>query len=94
MNDKTHLTKLSRHEDPDPLIAWHCRRGVLELDALLIPFFEQEGSNLTNDELNTLSDLVKETDHTLTAWLLGKSLPNLDPKRKALIKKIRAFPTK
>lgn len=93
MTDKTPSHKDSSSPPIDPLMAWHCRRGVLELDALLIPFFEKEGKHLTPENLSVLSDVLKESDHILTAWLLHKDLPNVDAKRLALIKKIRDYPT-
>jgi antitoxin CptB len=73
----------------DPLLKWHCRRGVLELDALLIPFYEDCAHQLTPLLKKQFSLILKEKDSTLTDWLLGDKPPNQQPAYHTLIQAIR-----
>lgn len=52
-------------------LRWQCRRGMLELDLLLLPFVENQYSNLTLDEQQTFEELLTYTDQELYHWLIG-----------------------
>lgn len=52
---------------------WHSRRGMLELDLLLIPFVEHSLTGLSEDELLMYSDLLREEDQDLFLWLMRRA---------------------
>ncbi len=52
---------------------WHSRRGMLELDLLLVPFAETRLSGLSADELGMYRDLLREEDQDLFQWLTRRT---------------------
>jgi antitoxin CptB len=48
---------------------WHSRRGMLELDLLLVPFAERCLSRLGEEELQMYRELLAEEDQDLFLWL-------------------------
>ena len=52
-------------------LAWQCRRGMLELDVILLPFLEEHFSQLNETQQNLFSDLLKEADPDIYTWLMG-----------------------
>ena len=71
-------------------VYWACRRGMLELDSMLLPFFQDCFDSLTALEQQTFIQILQEPDPILFAWLMNKSEPDND-EFKAIIKKIRNF---
>ncbi|KTC77753.1 Flavinator of succinate dehydrogenase [Legionella bozemanae] len=67
-------------------LAWHCRRGMLELDLILQHFLEHQLVHLSVKELEAFNSLLSCTDPELFAWLMGHE----DPQDKEL-KKIVAI---
>jgi antitoxin CptB len=69
-------------------LRWRCRRGVVELDILLLRYLETRYLPADEDERNRFADLLNWEDDELMAVLLGgksAALPDYD----ALISKIR-----
>lgn len=56
-------------------LAWRCRRGMLELDLLLIPFFDAHFSDLSHDDQVIFQRLLECTDPELYTWLIGADSP-------------------
>ena len=56
-------------------VYWACKRGMLELDLILIPFFENHYNNLSIHEKRIFSRLLTATDPELFTWLLGREGP-------------------
>lgn len=52
-------------------LAWQCRRGMLELDVILIPFLEQHFDGLSDEQQQLFSLLLEEADPDLYTWLMG-----------------------
>jgi antitoxin CptB len=52
-------------------IKWACRRGMLELDVLFMPFVEQAYDNLTVADQTTFERLLSSEDPDLFAWFMG-----------------------
>ena len=52
---------------------WHSRRGMLELDLLLVPFAEERLPQLSDDELQMYSELLQEEDQDLFLWLTRRA---------------------
>jgi antitoxin CptB len=52
-------------------IKWACRRGMLELDVIIMPFFEACFDVLSSEEKNDFVVLLEADDPDLFAWLMG-----------------------
>lgn len=52
-------------------LVWQCRRGMLELDIILIPFLENNFDGLTQSQQLLFSELLTEEDPDLYTWLMG-----------------------
>ena len=53
---------------------WHSRRGMLELDLLLVPFAEKHVKHLTAAQQELYTLLLTEEDQDLYSWLTRKAL--------------------
>lgn len=54
---------------------WACRRGMLELDLLLIPFYQHRYSQLSSQQQQDFVRLLACDDPELYEWLTDKSIP-------------------
>ncbi|KTD11175.1 Antitoxin CptB [Legionella gratiana] len=70
-------------------LAWHCRRGMLELDLILQRFLEKHLDLLSNNELEAFNNLLSCTDPELFAWLMGHDEPQ-DKELKKIVAIIRS----
>jgi antitoxin CptB len=70
-------------------LKWRCRRGMRELDALLIRFVERSAGSLTAAEMARFEEILELPDPVLHAYLLGRSAPP-DAATNALLERIRA----
>ncbi|NRA69681.1 MAG: succinate dehydrogenase assembly factor 2 [Gammaproteobacteria bacterium] len=52
-------------------LRWACRRGMLELDVLFMPFVEEAWDELTDDGKKTFERLLECDDPDLFAWAMG-----------------------
>ena len=58
-------------------ILWQCRRGLWELDAILIPFVEKNLSKLTDEEIKKFQQFLSYEDIEIFDILVNKkSLKN------------------
>lgn len=73
--------------ESDKRIRWACRRGMLELDLFLLPFFDEQYETLSPEEKSLFQALLSNTDQTLQAWLLRQQSPE-DKATTDLISKI------
>ncbi len=78
------MTDLNRQK-----IFWHSRRGMLELDLLLVPFATEVFDSLSNEEQLLYQDFLASEDQDLYQWLLQLSEPS-EVRFKPLIAKILA----
>lgn len=69
---------------------WACRRGMLELDVILLPYFDQCFDRLSAAEKAQFERLMTQADPDLFAWLMGHQTCS-DPELAAQISAIRAF---
>ena len=71
-------------------IKWQSRRGMRELDLMLLPFVEHDLPNLGSDVLDSYMDLLEASDLELFRWLHGTAKPNSESREKivALIIKL------
>jgi antitoxin CptB len=68
---------------------WRCRRGMRELDALLLAFFDRGAAELTDSEMTAFEGILELPDPLLHSYLLGRSAPD-DAATAELIERIRA----
>ncbi len=59
-------------------IRWGCRRGMLELDQVLLNFFTNYYASLSNIMQQQFKQLLQESDADLFDWLFNQKLP-VDP---------------
>lgn len=57
--------------DNKPRLRWACRRGMLELDVLFMPFVEEAYDSLSNEQQQTFERLLECQDPELFAWFMG-----------------------
>jgi antitoxin CptB len=70
-------------------LRWRARRGMRELDALLLKFLDANATRLSEAEITCFEGILELPDPTLHAYLLGRSAPT-DGLTVALIERIRA----
>ncbi|MBV7297805.1 succinate dehydrogenase assembly factor 2 [Enterovibrio paralichthyis] len=52
-------------------IRWACRRGMLELDVIIMPFFEECFDSLSEQEKHDFVALLECDDPDLFTWMMG-----------------------
>jgi antitoxin CptB len=52
-------------------LKWACRRGMLELDVLFMPFVDQAYDGLTTEQQKIFERLLECDDPELFAWFMG-----------------------
>lgn len=72
-------------------VRWMCRRGMLELDLILLEFLDKGYMDLSDESKHTFVKLLDEEDPTLHSWFLGQSTPE-DSDLAAIVAQIRQFP--
>ena len=71
-------------------ILWQCRRGLWELDAILIPFVERNFSNLDEIEIENFKKLLAYEDIEIFDILVNKK-PFEDTEIEGIVSKILEF---
>ena len=56
-------------------LAWACRRGMLELDIILLSFLEEQFSELSSVDQSLFVSLLTSSDQDLFDWFLQKKSP-------------------
>ena len=59
-------------------LGWHCRRGMLELDVLLVPFLERRFRSLPFEDQQRFENLIECEDQDIFSWVMRNSEPE-DP---------------
>lgn len=54
-------------------ILWRCHRGMLELDLILIPFYEKFYANLSNELREEFVELLSLPDPVIYDYLVTKA---------------------
>lgn len=70
-------------------IYWHSRRGMLELDLLLMPFASEVFETLSAQDQLLYSELLEQEDQELWRWLMERGEP-ADARFKPMIAQILA----
>ena len=66
MDDRTEFNRLS----------WHSRRGMLEIDVMLMPFTQDQYLSLSADDQKAYRRLLDCEDQDIWEWLRGFRLPD------------------
>ncbi|MEZ3500602.1 FAD assembly factor SdhE [Pantoea sp. KPR_PJ] len=69
-------------------IHWACRRGMLELDVAIMPFFKYEYDTLNDTDKKAFVALLKADDPDLFNWMMDHGEP-ADPELKRIIRVIQ-----
>lgn len=69
---------------------YQCRRGMLELDVILLPYFEANRDQLDEAGMKRFAVLLEEADPDLYTWLMGYGAPE-DPELLAAVAAIREY---
>jgi len=64
---------------------WRSRRGMLELDLMMLPFFDEEYRTLPLNRQMAFQRLLEQEDPDLWLWFSEKSEPE-DPDLRDLVK--------
>lgn len=70
-------------------VRWHSRRGMLELDLILVSFADNYFSLLSPAEQDDYVKLLEQEDQDLLAWLLDHAQPE-DPAIARIVNVIRS----
>ena len=68
---------------------WHSRRGMLELDLILLPFLESEYTSFSALEVELYRALLEGEDQDLFSWLVSGREPLLE--HAEMVNKIREY---
>lgn len=70
-------------------IKWACRRGMLELDVVIMPFFEECFERLSENEQQNFVALLECDDPDLFTWIMGHGRSD-NPNHASMIDKVVA----
>lgn len=70
-------------------LRWQCRRGMRELDLLLLRFLDSGHAELDADAARAFVRLLDCPDALLLEWLLGRQLPS-DKEVADVVQRIRS----
>lgn len=56
-------------------IEWECRRGMRELDKMIMPFYQQYFDQLSTEEQHTFVEMLGYTDPELFRWFMNQATP-------------------
>ncbi len=65
-------------------LTWQCRRGMLELDVLFVPFMQQAFADLTDQDKDIFTKLLACEDQDLFVWLMQRD-KSADPQLQYMV---------
>ena len=71
-------------------IRWQCQRGMLELDLLLMSYFDQAYLSASEEEKELFARLLKCHDQDLLQWFVEQKQPD-DPALGKMIQHIKNY---
>ena len=72
-------------------LRWRCRRGMRELDQLLVRYLDREWRKSPTPERAVFLHLLETEDDKLWHWFMGHEIP-ADASLQALVERIRSLP--
>ena len=88
LSESAHLTEADYNR-----IYWASRRGMLELDLVLMPFAEKPLRELAPADQQRYIRLLESEDTELFAWFLQRQRPQ-DPELAAIVDIVLAYATR
>lgn len=64
---------------------WHSRRGMLELDLLLVPFLKEAYRSLPEEDRVRYQNLLTSEDQDMFGWFMKREIPE-DPDTARIVK--------
>ena len=61
--------------DQQRKLVWQCRRGIKEVEVLLVPFFERHYANLSASDQALFEKLLEQHDVEMFEWFTHRSQP-------------------
>lgn len=71
-------------EDRKRRLTWQCRRGIKEVEVLLVPFFEQHFVDMSTEEQADFEAFLKEQDADMFEWFTMRVKPT-DPQTAKMV---------
>lgn len=71
-------------------LRWACRRGMLELDVILVPYFDHCYAELNSEQKHNFVRFLACDDPDIFAWLMGHQ-PCPDPGLNSAMEAILAY---
>jgi antitoxin CptB len=68
-------------------LAWQCRRGMKELDFLLVRYLRERYGQAASDERAAFAEFLELPDPDMARYLLAGDVPP-DPRRAALCRRL------
>ena len=68
-------------------VRWRCRRGLLELDLVLVDFLERSYGRLDAEERRLFDELLEQPDNVLLDLALGRCEP--EPRHRSIVALLR-----
>lgn len=65
----------SMQEEHIRRLRWQCRRGIKEVEVLLIPFFEDKYPGLSDEDKQLFEKLLDQHDVEMFEWFTHRSKP-------------------
>ena len=69
-------------------VCWPSRRGMLELDVLLVPFAEQAYASLAEEDKARYRDMLEREDPDLFSWFMEYITPD-EPDMERIVNLVR-----
>lgn len=57
-------------------LIWRCRRGIREMDILLLGYLENHYDDASTEEQNIFEELLEETDLDILSWVMERTSPD------------------
>ncbi|QHB16812.1 MULTISPECIES: succinate dehydrogenase assembly factor 2 [Mannheimia] len=70
-------------------LEWECRRGMRELDKMIMPFYQNHFDKLTENQQHAFVEMLASPDPELFRWVMLQA-PAPTPEIAELIKLIRS----
>ncbi|QIM62146.1 hypothetical protein A1D29_01825 [Pasteurellaceae bacterium Orientalotternb1] len=70
-------------------IEWECRRGMRELDKLIMPFYQQHFDELSESQQQTFVEMLSYSDPELFRWFMNQ-LPTPTTELQAMVELIKS----
>ena len=71
-------------EDRKRRLTWQCRRGIKEVEVLLVPFFENHFDSLSLADRDSFEMFLKEQDADIFEWFTMRVKP-ANPQTAAMV---------